>query len=58
MGSTHKLLEVHWDSAHDLITGRISMDLTNVFQRGVWLRTVTRAQLHEECVTDRWRRVA
>jgi hypothetical protein len=34
MGSTHKLLEVQLDSAHDLITGRISMDLTNVFQRG------------------------
>ncbi len=56
MGSTHKLLEVQLDSAHDLITGCISMDLTNVFQRGVRLKTVSRAQLHEECVTDRWQR--
>ena len=40
MGSTHKLLELRLDSFHDLITGRISMDLMNVFQCSVRLRTV------------------
>ena len=52
--STHELLEVRLHCAHDLISCGIRVNLTNVFQRSVRLRTVSRAQLREECVTDCW----